>query len=112
MRRTLERSGWAVLEAENGAEGLERVRETVPEVILLDLMMPVMDGFQFVHELRSVPEWRGIPVIVVTAKDLTEEDRRRLNGGVTAVLEKGAYEREQLLEQVRELVAGCGAPDG
>ncbi|MEE8311828.1 MAG: response regulator [Candidatus Binatia bacterium] len=114
MRRTLQKVGWNVHEAVNGAEGLERVLEGRPDLILLDLMMPVMDGFQFLRELRAVAEWRDIPVIVVTAKDLTEEDRRRLNGAVTAVLEKGAYGREELLAQVRELVVACGrgAPPG
>jgi CheY-like chemotaxis protein len=78
-----------------------------PRLILLDLMMPVMDGFGFLATLRARPEWQHIPVIVVTAKDLTEEDRDRLNGMVEEVLEKNAYAREDLLERVREAVAAC-----
>jgi CheY-like chemotaxis protein len=66
-----------------------------------------MDGFEFLTAMRAQPEWRHIPVIVVTAKDLTEEDRNRLAGRVEQVLEKNAYTREQLLERVREAVAAC-----
>jgi CheY-like chemotaxis protein len=73
-------------------------------VILLDLMMPQMDGFEFVADLRSREEWRTIPVVVVTAKDLTQEDRVRINGYVTQVIQKGMYSRDALLAEVRDLV--------
>ena len=104
LRRTLEREGWIVREAENGRAGLKKVAEQLPDLIMLDLMMPEMDGFGFVAEFRQRPEWRGIPVVVVTAKDLTPEDRLRLNGYVQKVLQKGAYNREALLSEVRDLV--------
>ena len=70
-------------------EGLEQVRSMPPGVILLDLMMPEMDGFEFIHQLRLKDEWRLIPIIVVTAKDLTPEERDELNGHVSRVLQKG-----------------------
>ncbi|MBI1848344.1 MAG: GAF domain-containing protein [Candidatus Rokubacteria bacterium] len=104
LRRLLEREGYAVVEAENGRVALDRLRETVPAVILLDLMMPEMDGFEVVSELRRHPEWRAIPIVVVTAKDLSPEDRRRLNGSVEKVLQKGATSREEILAEVRALV--------
>jgi signal transduction histidine kinase/DNA-binding response OmpR family regulator len=107
IRRTLEKDGWTVTEAENGRVGLERVKELVPELIVLDLMMPEMDGFEFLYELRKNEAWRDIPVVVVTAKELTEEDRRRLSGNVEQVLQKGAYTREELLSEVRTLVLSC-----
>jgi signal transduction histidine kinase/DNA-binding response OmpR family regulator len=107
MARTLEKSGWAVSEAGNGQEALDIMASTEPQLILLDLMMPVMDGFGFLAALRSKPQWQHIPVIVVTAKDLTEDDRNRLNGMVEDVLEKNACSREQLLEHVRDTVAAC-----
>jgi signal transduction histidine kinase/DNA-binding response OmpR family regulator len=100
LRRTLETEGWQVAEAENGRTGLKRVEEHRPGVIILDLMMPEMDGFEFVRELRIRPEWRTIPILVVTAKNITEEDRERLNGHVSKVLQKGAYTREELLREV------------
>jgi CheY-like chemotaxis protein len=107
LRRLLEKEGWPVSEAENGRIGLERVKENRPGLVLLDLMMPEMDGFGFVAELRKREEWRDIPVVVVTAKDITAEDRLLLNGSVEKILQKGAYSRETLLAEVRELVAAC-----
>ncbi len=104
LARTLEREGWRVIEAENGLVGLEKLAEATPDLILLDLMMPEMDGFQFVVELRKNPAWRTIPIVVVTAKELTPEDRAHLNGYVERIVQKGSYSREQLLGEVRELV--------
>jgi CheY-like chemotaxis protein len=112
MHRTLEKEGWVVAEAEHGQAALERVRERVPDLIVLDLMMPIMDGFEFMLELRKVEAWRSIPVVVATAKDLTDEDRQALSGNVEVILQKGAYGRDQLLEQVRELVATCSRDVG
>jgi signal transduction histidine kinase/CheY-like chemotaxis protein len=102
--RTLEKDGWKLAEAENGRIALQRVSETIPNLILLDLMMPEMDGFQFLSELRKNEQWRGIPVIVVTAKELTPAERQQLNAQVEQILQKGSYERDKLLEEVRELV--------
>jgi len=110
LRRYLEAEGWAVDEAENGQAGLESVRRRVPTLVLLDLMMPVMDGCQFAAELRKTPEWATIPVVVVTAKDLTPEDRRALNGDVQAVFQKGAFSREQLLRELHDLLRPATAP--
>ncbi|HYV26201.1 MAG TPA: response regulator [Candidatus Eisenbacteria bacterium] len=102
--RMLEMEKWNVAEAENGAVALERIRAKIPSVILLDLMMPVMDGFQVLAELRKREEWRKIPVVVITAMDLSEEHRRRLLGQTEKVLEKGAYVREELIREVRQCV--------
>ena len=107
MARTLEQAGWTVSEAGNGQEALDIMSDLQPRLILLDLMMPVMDGFGFLAELRARPEWQQIPVIVITAKDLTTDDRDRLAGNVEAVLEKNAYTRDELLERVSEAVAAC-----
>jgi PAS domain S-box-containing protein len=107
MARALEKAGWAVSEAGNGQEALDIMGTSQPHLILLDLMMPVMDGFDFLTAMRAQPEWQHIPVIVITARDLTEADRDRLAGRVEAVLEKSAYTREQLLERVSEAVAMC-----
>jgi PAS domain S-box-containing protein len=116
MRRSLEKAGWTVAEADNGRTALECLAQTRPALILLDLMMPEMDGFELLAELRQNPEWRSIPVVVVTAKDLTEEDRSFLSGSlllsghVKRVLQKGRYDREALLQEVRDLVAAHAAP--
>jgi PAS domain S-box-containing protein len=107
LRRMLTREGWAVTEATNGRVALERMAECQPELILLDLMMPEMDGFAFLEALRQQDAWRSIPIVVVTAKDLTPEDRQRLNGYVEQILQKGAYSREELLHEIHHLVAAC-----
>lgn len=104
LRRTLEKEGWVVAEATNGHIALDAMENHVPDVILLDLMMPVMDGFQFVHALRATPAWKHIPVIVMTAKQLTVEDRELLEGAVERTLQKGLYSKEELLYEVRALV--------
>jgi CheY-like chemotaxis protein/anti-sigma regulatory factor (Ser/Thr protein kinase) len=105
LRRALEAEGWQVSEAENGQVALEMLAQQAPSLILLDLMMPVMDGFEFVMEMRKLDSSSGIPIVVVTAKDITEEDRRRLNGGVVGFIEKVGLDCESLLAQLREQVA-------
>jgi signal transduction histidine kinase/CheY-like chemotaxis protein len=100
----LTKEGWAVAEAGNGSDALKLIAESQPVVILLDLLMAEMDGFEFISKLRLKEQWRKIPVIVVTAKDLTQEDYRRLNGNVQKILQKGVYSRRALLDEVRELV--------
>src|SRR5438093_1215912 len=104
VRRVLEKEGWTVREAENGKAGLHAVAESKPSVVLLDLMMPVMNGFDFIRELRKNKDWEDIPVVILTAKDLTLEDRQQLKGNVERVYQKGEYNRDQLLNEVRELV--------
>src|SRR5262249_21441781 len=89
LRRMVDRAGWSVAEASNGREALAAVAENCPDLILLDLMMPEVDGFEFVRLLRKTQAGRAIPVVVVTAKELTDEDRRQLSGGVQRVLQKG-----------------------
>jgi CheY-like chemotaxis protein len=76
-----------------------------PGLILLDLMMPELDGFGFLGELRHNPAWAGIPVIVVTAMDLSAEERAHLTSSVQRVLQKGSYERDTLLSEVRAAIA-------
>ncbi|HEX2623250.1 MAG TPA: response regulator, partial [Phototrophicaceae bacterium] len=104
VSRMLEKEGWTTMQAENGRIALAKLKHQRPGLILLDLMMPEMDGFQFVQEMRQVEDWRNIPIIVVTAKEITHEDRVRLNGTVRQILQKGAYSRDQLLVEVRDLV--------
>jgi CheY-like chemotaxis protein len=104
LRRTLQKEGWQIRDAANGRLGLEQLTQGIPGLILLDLMMPEMDGFTFMKELRQRPECAQVPVIVITAKDLTAEDRRRLSGDVARILGKDATSREQLVAEVRALL--------
>jgi PAS domain S-box-containing protein len=107
LRRMLEREGWAVAEAENGRVALEQIAQQQPAIVLLDLMMPEMDGFAFVVELRKRQAWRSIPIVVITARDVSPRDRLRLNGHVEKILTNNASSRETWLVDVRDLVADC-----
>ena len=108
MARMLKKMGCEVTEAGDGQQALNIISDAQPRLILLDLMMPVMDGFEFLSVIREQPEWQHVPVIVVTAKDLSKQDCKRLNGMVEEVLQKKAYTRKELLERVREVVAVSG----
>jgi signal transduction histidine kinase/CheY-like chemotaxis protein len=103
MRRLFEKEGWAVSEAENGRVGLEQMAAHTPGLVLLDLMMPEMDGFEFIEHLRKSPEGADVPVVVLTAKDLTEKDRQRLRGTVENVLQKGGQSNE-VVKEVRRVL--------
>jgi signal transduction histidine kinase/DNA-binding response OmpR family regulator/HAMP domain-containing protein len=105
MRTALEQQGWTVTEASDGRDALARLNEGRPDLIILDLMMPEMDGFEFLEEMRRKDEWRGIPVVVVTARDLTDADRNRLNGGVERIIQK--TDRDDMLREVRSVLAKC-----
>ncbi|MGA7263616.1 MAG: response regulator [Stellaceae bacterium] len=102
---TLGALGWTVREAANGRLALDAIAAELPDVILLDLMMPEMDGFELVAALQANAIWRDIPVVVVTALDLTAEDRQRLNGGVEQILSKHAFPPAELMARVGALLA-------
>lgn len=105
VRRMLSKEGWQVLESDNGLNALKLIEKQKPNLILLDLMMPEMDGFEFILHLKQHDEWSVIPVVVLTAKDITMEDRMWLNNRVDTVFQKGAYHREELLSELRKLLA-------
>jgi signal transduction histidine kinase/DNA-binding response OmpR family regulator len=110
MRRMLKKNGCRVTEADNGKSALERMAEERPSLIFLDLMMEVMDGFTFVEHVRTHSEWRSIPIVVVTAHDLTAQDRKRLNGSVETILQKAGKSAEELLGQVVDALDNCSVP--
>jgi CheY-like chemotaxis protein len=100
MRKMLEKQGCRVTEAENGEIALASMEQDRPSLIFLDLIMPVMDGFEFAERTRLHPEWCSIPIVVVTAKELTGAERHRLNGYVETILRKEGASKEALLRQV------------
>jgi signal transduction histidine kinase/CheY-like chemotaxis protein len=109
-RIILEKEGWKVSEAENGVAALACMEEERPVLVLLDLVMPEMDGFEFADRMRRHPEWRSVPIVVVTSRDLNGDERRRLNGYVETILQKDGDSPEALLHQVRDLLSDYGAP--
>jgi signal transduction histidine kinase/CheY-like chemotaxis protein len=104
MQALLHKEGWDAVVALNGNDALKKLERDIPDLILLDLMMPEMDGFEFILQLRKRQEWRDIPVIVVTAKELTAQDRAILNGRVENVIQKGSDRMETLLSHISKLV--------
>jgi CheY-like chemotaxis protein len=105
VRQALEPIGWKVTEAENGRVAVDSLTAARPDVIILDLMMPKMDGFEFLEQVRGRPDWQDIPVVVITAKDLTDEDRDRLNGGVERIIRKS--DRDEMLRQLAREISRC-----
>jgi signal transduction histidine kinase/DNA-binding response OmpR family regulator len=108
--RQVTKAGWQVLEAEHGRKALEVLQQEQPAVILLDLMMPEMDGFEFIQELRQHPQWRSLPVIVLTAKDLSLEERQWLSEQTQQVYTKGTSSRQDLLDEIRSLTRSSSVP--
>ncbi|MEY3825873.1 MAG: hypothetical protein RLZZ148_686 [Cyanobacteriota bacterium] len=104
LHSQIEKVGLVVKEATNGLMALEMVKQFIPQLILLDLMMPEMDGFELIDQLRQNPQYQNIPIVVITAKDLTNEDHQRLSGYVQNVLQKGSYSRKTLLAEVNQIL--------
>jgi len=104
LARTLKREGWNTVEVDGGAQGLIEIERKPPALIIMDLMMPDMDGFEFLQTLRSKSSVIDIPVVVLTSKDLTSQDRLKLNGGVERILEKGRLNRDRFLDEVKRTV--------
>ncbi len=99
LRHVLEKHGWSVAEADNGRAALEHVALALPRVILLDLAMPLMDGFEFIERLRERPGCGTVPVVVLTSLSLTMDDRRRLRGA-NQVLNKGNVSLDELTRKL------------
>ena len=108
IRRQLDGSGRAVVEAGDGSEALARARERRPAAVILDLMMPVMDGFEFIRDFRADPAFESTPVVVVPAKTLDAAEREALRSHVATVLQKGDYTRDNLLDQIRKALRPPG----
>ena len=104
LHSILTKAGWQVAEANNGKRGLEALYKNKPDLILLDLMMPEMDGFTFLDHMQKQEQYADIPVIVITAKELNQDDRSQLKGSVHRILQKGAYSQRELLQRVRDLL--------
>ena len=106
--RSLQKEGWTVQQADDGRRGLECVAEDTPALIVLDLLLPEIDGFQFLEELRSRADRASeIPVVVVTAKDLTQDDIERLRGRVEAVVRKDGHPSQEVVREVRKALEGA-----
>jgi len=101
LSRTLRREGWTVTECNDGEQALDWLESNDPDVVILDLLMPGISGFDVVDRMQADERWRDIPVFVVTAKDLTPADQQRLQGSVQRVLEKSGQALRQLSDELR-----------
>ena len=104
LRKMLIKDGWRVAEAKDGKDAFKCIKKEEPELILLDLLMPVMDGFEFLRTIKGKKNWKNIPVIVITSKDLTEEDQSFLSGNVDQVIQKGKYTRKELIKHIHTTI--------
>jgi signal transduction histidine kinase/DNA-binding response OmpR family regulator len=110
VRASLEPEGWTVLGAATGQEGLALVREWQPCAVLLDLLMPGMDGFEVVEALRADPDTKSVPVVILTSKSMTQQDKERLQGRITYVARKAEFDLSGLAGLVRWASASRQSP--
>ncbi len=105
IRRILQSQGsFTILEASNGREGLDLIQKELPDLVILDMMMPEMDGFSVIEALKANPQTASIPVIVATAKELTMDEKKRLDGQIQALMQKGDFLNDEFLDEVRSLI--------
>ncbi|MDM8565050.1 response regulator [Candidatus Halobeggiatoa sp. HSG11] len=107
MNDMLKTEGWRVFKAENGKVALEHLEDKKPSLILLDLLMPEMDGFEFIARLRNDEKWHSIPVVVLTSAKLSASDQAHLHGYVDGIFQKESYNSEDLFEVIRKQVAAA-----
>jgi len=100
ISRAVKKAGWIPIEAANGIEALEHLTKIEPSLILLDLMMPEMDGFAIVKALQQNEKWRKIPVIIITAKDLSDEEHAMLMQHSKSILQKGTYSHREVIDLI------------
>jgi len=111
MVRIIGQGGMKPVAAEGGTKCMEMLKKSIPDVLVLDLLMPDMNGFEVLERVRSDPRSRSLPVIVVTAKDLTAEDRIKLAGNVTSILAKSGITSTVLLEEIKKILADIEDPE-
>ncbi len=104
LKRTLAGTGLAMREASNGKEAIEKIKENIPSVVLLDILMPEMDGFEFIDKLNKEPEWSDVKVIIISANDFSQSDIYWLNKRADDILQKGSYDRQQLVDSVKNAI--------
>ena len=105
LRRQLANYSWEIIEAEHGRQALDIISNKRPAIIISDLIMPEMDGFELIHELRQHQQWSSIPVIILTAKELTSIERDKLHGRVKKIVHKEGYQCKILLQEVHSLLS-------
>jgi len=101
-----ETNNYRVAKAFGGKEGLAAVKERHPDLIILDLMMPEIDGFEVIRHLKKSEETKEIPIIIVSAKKLTQEEVEYLNSTIEKIIRKGKFSKEDLLKDIKRALEG------
>ena len=104
MQKMIEKEGWTVKVAENGKEAISVLQNQKIQLILLDLLMPIMDGFQFLNKIKKIKKYKNIPVVILTSKDLSKEDYDNLKGDVVLIVQKGSYKSDEILNYVNKVI--------
>jgi signal transduction histidine kinase/DNA-binding response OmpR family regulator len=104
LQRTLEGAGWTVVAAATGQSALAQIAARMPDLCLVDLTLPDLDGVQVIDAIRATAAGRNTPIVVITAKDLSAAEREQLSGSVTRILAKGSYQSEELLQEAHRLI--------
>ncbi|OYV73300.1 MAG: hypothetical protein B7Z70_13505, partial [Acidithiobacillus ferrivorans] len=112
INRQLSNGGYEVISAYGGRDAVTMAEHLHPDLILLDLMMPEFNGFDVVDALQKNPSMAAIPVLVLTAKIITPEDRRRLNGHILKIMEKAGFRRDQFLGEVHRALSTAHSRQG
>lgn len=103
LASTLEPEGYSVVKAQGGKKAVELAMEQKPNLLILDLIMPDFSGFDVVQELRQHPETKDIPILIFTGKDITSEDKARLNDHIQAITSKASFSREGFIQEIKRL---------
>ena len=104
LNKMISKEGLCVKLAENGKDALSKIKQTNFELIILDLVMPVMDGFEFLKNIKKIRKYSKIPIIVVTSKDLSKDDYDMLKGDVIRIVQKGSYKSDEILQYVNKVI--------
>jgi CheY-like chemotaxis protein len=105
----LEKQQWQIFQAENGQVALEHLDHKKPALIVLDLNMPIMDGFEFLKHLHDKPKWASIPVIILTSRNLSAEEQKRLNRHVETIFQKEHFSQDDLMRHIHKLIVDATA---
>ena len=104
MEKMIAKEGWTVHLADNGKTAMSVLKKQNFELILLDLLMPVMDGFQFLSKIKKIKKYQNIPVVILTSKDLSKKDYDYLKGDVVRIIQKGSYKTDEILDYVNKVI--------
>jgi DNA-binding response OmpR family regulator len=112
VREALDGDGFEIRSAMDGRKVIEVLDNWNPDIVLLDLMLPELDGFEVVHRMALNPKWKSIPVVLMTARDLTHEERRALGTNRLRMIQKGDFSRDELVAEINAALSNRNHSEG